>query len=71
VGATDPGLKRWEMVANKWISAGVPLVVRTVEGKGHAWLLEGDVLKETLSWLEEVKGGKLPADAVRKRELEI
>jgi predicted esterase len=71
VGTDDPGLKRWEMVENKWIAAGVPLTVKTVEGKGHAWLMEGDVLKGTLEWLEEVKEGKLPADALVKRELEI
>jgi predicted esterase len=57
VGEADQGgrgLDIWRKVESTWRTAGVPLTVRTVPGKGHQWLVgpkEADALE---AWLKAI-----------------
>lgn len=51
IGANDTAAPAWSYEAPAWRSAGVPLTVRVVPDKGHAFLLEGGPLDELHAWL--------------------
>ncbi len=62
VGQADAGSQIWKAAKPKWLSAGVPLMVHYVEGKGHAWLFDAAHLKQLDDWLDNVSAGKKPSD---------
>src|SRR5262249_48619443 len=62
VGDQDGGSQLWKKVTPQWQEAGVPLTIRHIEGKGHTWLFGKAEIGLLEKWLEDVAGGKLPAD---------
>lgn len=59
VGGKDGGAKLWRGIEDKWRQAGVPLIVRVIEGRGHEWLLGAKEQAALEDWLDQVaKGGK-------------
>lgn len=64
-------MKRWDIVENKWLQAGVPLTITRVPGKGHQWMLTDEPLKETFQWLDQLKAGKLPTSQVKSHDMDI
>jgi predicted esterase len=64
VGEKDGGLAMWQKALPIWQAAGLSVQLESVPGQGHAWLLQGEVLKTALTWLEGV-GGKQPGAATQ------
>ena len=60
VGDKDPGARVWRKLEPVWRKAGVPLTIRYIPGKGHAWLVGPKQLEELAAWLEQIKAGKTP-----------
>ncbi len=60
VGDRDGGAGAWRRAEKRWRQKGVPLTVRYVPGKGHAWLFGKEQTAELRGWLREVAAGKLP-----------
>jgi predicted esterase len=63
VGELDGGSQVWKKAEPDWRKAEIPLVIRYVPGKGHAWLFGKEELEALTRWLGEVAEGKRPADA--------
>jgi len=55
VGALDPSLRVWQEAEEPWLRAGVPLTLRIVPNKGHAWLIEGSERELLDRWLAGVR----------------
>jgi len=60
VGEKDGGAAFWRKVEPTWREAGVPLTVRYIPGKGHAWLFGAEQMSEIEGWLKELRSGKRP-----------
>lgn len=60
VGEQDGGSRLWRQAEPAWRQAGVPLTVRHIPDKGHAWLFGPGEVDEMCAWLEQVAAGKLP-----------
>ena len=60
VGAGEPAAAEWRSAAPRWREAGLEPDLVVVPGRGHEWLLEGEVRAAFLGWL-----ARLPAPETR------
>lgn len=70
VGEADGGHQLWTQIKPKWLEAGIPLVYRTVPGKGHTWLFGVEQRTALAAWLDSVNSGKFPSDPLAAPEPE-
>lgn len=70
VGDKDGGSQVWRTLEPIWRRAGVPLTIRYIPDKGHAWLFGPKELDDLAKWLEQLGAGKPPAapEAPKDRE---
>ena len=54
VGDKDGGSQVWKQVEPEWQKAGIPLTIRYVPNKGHAWLMAPEEAAALEKWLETV-----------------
>jgi len=58
VGEKDGGCQVWRNLEPIWRRAGVPITVRYIPDKGHAWLFGPKELDELDAWLKALRGGQ-------------